>query len=54
MSTREEKIYSIWVDWEHRIISFHEEEGFERLDYTTHEEMFTFAIAKGFAGFGIQ
>lgn len=54
MSTSEQRIYSVWVHWERRVISFHEAEGFERLDYPTHEEMFAFAIAKGFAGFGIQ
>lgn len=51
---REQTVYLIWVDWDRRIISFHEAEGFQPIAYPTHEEMFAFAIEKGFAGFGIQ
>ncbi len=50
----ETEIYSVWVDWDNRIVSFEEAEGFERLEYTSHEEMFDFVVKKGFAGFGIQ
>lgn len=46
--------YLIWVDWARQIVSFHEVEGFQQLSYPTHEEMLDFAIAKGYAGFGIQ
>ena len=46
--------YPLWINWETRVISFHEADGFERLEYSTHEEMFAFAIRKGFEGFGIQ
>lgn len=55
MSNEErEKMYSIWVNWEKRIISFEKEEGFQELQYKTHDEMFRFAIRKGNEGFGIQ
>ena len=47
-------VYSIWVNWEKRIISFDEAEGFQELQYKTHEEMFRFAIERGNEGFGIQ
>ncbi len=47
-------VYPIWVDWDRRIISFSEADGFEKLEYPTHEEMFAFAVEKGFEGFGIQ
>ena len=50
----EEQIHSLWVDLENRVISFHEAEGFEKMEYATHEEMFAFAIEKGVEGFGIQ
>ena len=53
MEDREE-VYSIWVNWDKRIISFEKEEGFLELQYKTHEEMFCFAIQKGNEGFGIQ
>ena len=50
----EEKMYSIWVNWEKRIIPFEKEEGFHELQYKTHDEMFLFAIERGNEGFGIQ
>ena len=50
----EEAVFSIWVDWENRVISFSEENGFEELTFPTHEEMFQFAIERGNEGFGIQ
>ena len=49
-----EEGHSIWVDWENQVISFQEVKGFDKQEYPTHEEMFAFAIEKGFAGFGIQ
>ena len=47
-------MFSIWVDWENRVISFSEENGFEELQFPSHEEKFKFAIDKGNEGFGIQ
>ena len=49
-----EKVYSIWVNWTKRIISFEKEDGFQELQYKTHDEMLRFAIRKGNEGFGIQ
>lgn len=54
MNEQQKKVFPVWVDWIRRIISFHEAEGFERLEYPSQEEMMSFAVAKGFAGFGIQ
>ena len=55
MEEREEKrTFSIWVNWENRVISFSEEEGFEELQFQTHEEKFKFAIERGNEGFAIQ
>ena len=50
----EEAVFSIWVDWEKRVISFSEENGFEVLRFPSHEEKFKFAIDRGNEGFGIQ
>ena len=50
----EEKTVSVWVNWEKRVISFEKEEGFQELQFKTHDEMFRFAIRKGREGFGIQ
>lgn len=46
--------FSIWVDWENRVISFSEESGFEKLMFPTHEEKLKFAIDRGNEDFGIQ
>jgi len=52
--TEEKSVYSIWVNWERRVISFQKADGFEEIQYPTHDEMFRFAIEKGNEGFGIQ
>lgn len=54
MDKEKETVYSIWVDWENRVISFQKAEGFEKLEYPTHDEMFAFEIEKGSGGFAIQ
>ena len=50
----EETVFSIWVNWERRVISFTHENGFEELNFPTREEKFQFAIERGNEGFGIQ
>lgn len=50
----EEKVFSVWVNWNRRIISFEQEDGFEKLVFPTHEDKLRFAIEKGNEGFGIQ
>ena len=50
----EETVFSVWVNWGRRVISFTRENEFEELQYPTHEEMFRFVIEKGNEGFGIQ
>ena len=50
----EEAVFSIWVDWETKVISFSEENGFEKLTFPTHEEKIQFALNRGNDGFGIQ
>ena len=39
---------------EAEVISFQKAEGFEKLEYPTHDEMFAFEIEKGSGGFAIQ
>ena len=51
---REENVYPLWVDWDKRVISFHEEEDFQELLFTSHEERLSFVVEKGTEGFGIQ
>ena len=50
----EETVFSIWVNREKRVISVSEEDGFEEIQFQTHEEKFKFAIERGNEGFGIQ
>lgn len=50
----EETAFSIWVNWERRVISFTLENGFEELTFPTFEEKVQFAIERGNEGFGIQ
>lgn len=44
----------IWVDWERRVISFHREDEFTEVGFSSHEEMIAFAVEKSVEGFGIQ
>lgn len=46
--------YPVWVDWERRIVSFQKAEGFDEISYSTHDEMFLFAIKLIDTGFAIQ
>ena len=46
--------WPVWINWDRRIVSFEEVEGFERLEYPSHDEMFQFAIDKTMDGFAIQ
>lgn len=46
--------FSIWVNWELRVVSFTEEMGFEKIIFPTNEDKLFFAVQKGKEGFGIQ
>lgn len=47
-------IYSLWINWSRRIVSFQQADGFVELRYPTHDAMLRFAVDRGFDGFGIQ
>ena len=49
-----EKPFSLWVNWEAKVISFSRDEGFEELHFQTHEEKLRFAMERGNEGFCIQ
>ena len=49
-----EEPFSLWVNWEARVISFSPDEGFEELHFQTHEEKLRFAMERGSEEFGIQ
>lgn len=44
----------LWIDWANHIVSFHEENGFERLEFSSKEEKMAYAFQKSFNGFRIQ
>lgn len=46
--------WPVWINWDKRIVSFQEVEGFERLKYPSHDEMFRLAIDKTMDGFASQ
>ena len=48
------KLFSIWVNWDTRVISFHKVVGFEELQFPTYEEKLKFVTERGYEGFGIQ
>jgi len=52
--TEKEERFAVWVDWVHRVISFSEADGFEKLQFLTQEEKFDFVMKRGYEGFGIQ
>ena len=49
-----EKPFTLWVNWEAKVISLSPNDGFEELHFCTHEEKLRFAIDRGNEGFGIQ
>ena len=51
---KREKPFTLWVNWETKVISFSKENGFEELRFPTHEDKLRFAIDRGKEGFGIQ
>ena len=54
MEREKEKQFSLWVNWDSRVISFSPDEGFEELHFQNHKEKLRFAIERGNEGFGIQ
>lgn len=47
-------VYYAWIDRRRRVVSFQKAEGFERIPFATHEEMFSFVIAKSISGYRVQ
>lgn len=46
--------YPLWILWVDRILSFHEEEGFERLEFPSKESRMEYVLQKTSHGFRIQ
>lgn len=55
MDEREEDaLYPLWIDWDNRIVSFQDIDGFEEILFANNDDKLRFAIARGNEGFGIQ
>ena len=52
--TGTQEIQSLWVHQLDHIVSFHEEVGYERLDFSSDEEKMKYAFEKTSNGFRIQ
>jgi len=44
----------LWIDWTDHIVSFHQEDGYERLEFSSDEEKMNYVLQKSSAGFRVQ
>lgn len=54
MELEEELSFSVWIDWDSKIISFQKVDGFDELTFQSNEEKLAFVVKKGSDGYGIQ
>ncbi|BFK87351.1 hypothetical protein I4200191B4_16570 [Pseudoflavonifractor gallinarum] len=52
--TGAQKLHVLWIDWTNHIVSFHEELGYERLEFATRKDKMEYVFQKGASGFRIQ
>lgn len=45
---------AIWINWKEQILSFHWEEGYERLEFPTNQDKMDYVFQKTSNGFRIQ
>ena len=50
----EQQVWAAWIRREERIVSFQEVSAFEKLEFSSHEEMFRFMLTKAEEGFAVQ
>lgn len=46
--------FILWVNWQARVISFGQVQGFEQLRFHSHQEKLRFAMERSDEGFRIQ
>lgn len=46
--------FVLWINWQDRVISFADVQGFEKLRFYTHKEKLSFAMERSNEGFKIQ
>lgn len=52
--TGAQEVPSLWINWVDHIVSFHEEAGYERLEFPSNEERMAYVFQKCSDGFRIQ
>lgn len=54
MEAKEAETWTVWVNWERRVLSFHPVPGFHKWEFLTHADRMEFALQKCREGFAIQ
>lgn len=54
MELEVDQSFSVWIDWDAKIISFQKVDGFDELTFRSNEEKLSFVVKKGLDGYGIQ
>lgn len=49
-----QELQALWVNWAEHIVSFHEEAGYERLEFSSSAEKMDYVFQKSANGFRIQ
>lgn len=52
--TETRELQPLWINWTERIVSFHEEAGYEQLKFSSKEEKMDYVFEKTSNGFRIQ
>lgn len=52
--TGAQTLQSLWINWADHIVSFHAEDGYERIEFSSSEEKMEYVFHKSANGFRIQ
>lgn len=52
--TGTQEFQPLWIHWTDHILSFHEEDGYERLEFSSKEEKMAYVFQKTSNGFRVQ
>lgn len=52
--TGAQTLQALWINWTDHIVSFHAEDGYERLEFSSSEEKMEYVFHKSANGFRIQ
>lgn len=46
--------YALWLDNENKILSFHEEDGYEKAEFSVYDFFMNYVLSAGSTGYRIQ